>query len=81
MNKNFEKNRLDLAYRKQLTYLNAILTFVSIGIISFIGTFIWNKDYLIYGLFFVIIIFIIFYLFYLNIDKNLKAISNKIKEL
>ncbi len=81
MNKNFKKNRLDLAYRKQLTYLNAILTFISIGIISFIGTFIWNKDYFIYGLFLIIIVLIVSYAFYLKVDKNLKTTFDKIKKL
>jgi len=43
MNKNFEKNRLDLAYQKQLHYLNGAIILSTIGVLSFIGNLIWNK--------------------------------------
>ena len=75
MKSKFEKNRLDLAYRKQLTYLNAIVLLATTGILSFIGTFIWNKDYLIYGFLLMIIIWVIAYFFFKKIDKNIKNIS------
>lgn len=81
MNKNFEKNRLDLAYRRQLIYLNVVLVFISIGILSFVGTFIWNKDYLLQGGLITIIFLLVFLKWHSKIDKNLKIISNKIKEL
>ncbi len=81
MKSKFEKNRLDLAYRKQLTYLNAIVLLATTGILSFIGTFIWNKDYLIYGFLLMIIIWVIAYFFFKKIDKNIKNISGKIKNL
>ena len=81
MKSKFEKNRLDLAYRKQLTYLNAIVLLATTGILYFIGTFIWNKDYLIYGFLLMIIIWVIAYFFFKKIDKNIKNISGKIKNL
>lgn len=81
MSKNFEKNRLDLAYKKQLTYLGAILTLATIGLLSFIGTFIWNKEYFSYGLLITIVILIISYRLWSVVDGNLKNISEKIKEL
>jgi hypothetical protein len=81
MNKEFEKNRLDLAYQKQLHYLNGVITLATVGAVTFLGTFIWNKDYLLIGFIIVIIFIIIAYYLHNKIDKNLKAISNQIKEL
>jgi len=81
MKTKFEKNRLDLAYKKQLTYLNAVVLLATIGALSFIGTFIWNKEYLIYGLLLMIIIWIISFSFYKKIDKNIRNISEEIKNL
>ena len=81
MNKNFEKNRLDLAYKKQLSYLNGVIALFTIGLISFIGTFIWNEDKLLIGLIMVSTIIIFSYYAHKKIDNNLKEISNKIKEL
>ncbi|MBI2628720.1 hypothetical protein HYW74_01400 [Candidatus Pacearchaeota archaeon] len=81
VDKSFEKNRLDLAYQRQLHYLNGIIALTTIGMISFLGTFIWNKDYLLVGLIIVTIFVIIAYYLHRKIDRNLKEISNKIKEL
>ncbi|MBS3100154.1 hypothetical protein J4463_02975 [Candidatus Pacearchaeota archaeon] len=81
MSKSFEKNRLDLAYQKQLHYLNGVIALGTIGILSFIGTFIWNKENLKIGVIIVTTILIIDYLWYKNIDNSLKEISLKIKAL
>jgi len=81
MNKDNEKNRLDLAYQRHLIYLNSILILSTIGIISFIGTFIWSKEYLIQGTLAVAIILISSYFLHDKINNNLKDISEKIKEL
>tara|TARA_Y100000310_G_scaffold243038_1_gene247399 strand:- start:1750 stop:1998 length:249 start_codon:yes stop_codon:yes gene_type:complete len=81
MNKSFEKNRLDLAYQRQLHYLNGVLALATVGIFSFLGTFIWNREFLLQGLIIVTIFLIVAYYFHNKIDKNLKEISNKIKEL
>ena len=81
MNKVFEKNRLDLAYKRQLTYLNAIMILATIGVLSFLGTFIWNEDNLIDGMILVVSIFIVSYVFYSKVDGNLKNISENIKRL
>jgi len=77
----FDKNRLDLAYKRQLTHLNIALILGTLGLLSFIGTFIWNRDYLWEGLFFTTIILLISLFWYRKIDESLKTISNKIKNL
>ena len=81
MNKNSEKNRLDLAYKKQLTYLNSVVLLATTGALSFVGTFIWNKDYLIYGFLLMIVIWVISYFFFKKIDRNIKNISEIIKKI
>ncbi len=81
MNKNFEKNRLDLAYQKQLHYLNGAIILSTIGVLSFIGNLIWNKNNRIMGIISIIIIGLIVIFWHNKIDKNLKEISNKIKNL
>ena len=54
--KELEKNILDLAYRKQLNYLNAVLAVGTIGLLSFIGSFIWKKESLMLGFILTIVI-------------------------
>ncbi len=81
MQKEFEKNRLDLAYRRQLSYLNAVLLLATTGLLSFIGTFIWNKDFITYGFIILIIISLISIFWYKKINDTLKNISLEIKNL
>ena len=81
MNKQFEKNRLDLAYQRQLHYLNGVIALATIGVLSFLGTFIWNREFILTGFIIVTLLLLIAYFLHNKIDKNLKEISNKIKEL
>ena len=81
MKKEFEKNRLDLAYKRQLHYLNAVLLLATVGILSFISTFIWKRELLFQGFFLSILILIIVYFWYKKIDNALKSISDQIKNL
>lgn len=85
MKQSIEKNRLDLAYQRQLQLLNFILIVCVGSIISLIIGLILNPEKLLqgkiyYGIGFIIIVIII-YSIYSNINKNLKNISDKIKEL
>jgi len=77
----FEIERLKLAYQRQLYYLNAILLLATIGVLSFIGTFIWKKDLVTIGFISPAIIFLISSFGHNKIDKVLKEISDKIKNL
>ena len=81
MDDKFEKNRLDLAYKRQLHYLNAVLLLGTVGILSFIGTFIWKRELLFQGLIISVSILLIIYFWHHKIDNNLKGISNEIKDL
>ena len=77
--KNSELKRLELSYQRHLYHLNASLTLLTIGLLSFLGTFIWNKELIKFGFISTTIIFIIGIFWYKNINKNLKKISDKIK--
>lgn len=81
MKKEFEKNRLDLAYQRQLYHLNAVLLLSTVGLLSFIGTFIWKSESFNYGFIFSIIISLVCYYWYKKIDKTIRNISNEIKRL
>ena len=81
MDKNIKKNRLDLAYKRQLTLLNATLLFGTTGLLSFISTFLWNRDYLIYGLLLSTVISVVSYVFFIKINKTLRNISDEIEKL
>jgi len=81
MNNKFEKNKLDLAYQRQLCYLNIVLLLGTIGLLSFIGTFIWKRDFLFYGVVISISVTLISIFWHYKIDNNLKNISNEIKNL
>lgn len=45
-----EKNILDLKYQFQMEKVHASLTILTIGILSFLGTFIWYLDRLAFGI-------------------------------
>ncbi len=76
-----KKNRLDLAYQRQLHLLNFILIIGAGSIISLIIGLILNiEKWFNYSIAFVIISIITFTV-YSKVDSNLKGISHKIEEL
>jgi len=81
MKKQFEKNRLDLAYKRQLNYLNIVLLLGTIGVLSFMSTFMWKRELLLQGSIISFSIIIIAYFWHKKINESLKRISNKISDL
>ena len=76
-----EKNRLDLAYKRQLCFLNFILIIGVGSIISlFIGLIINPDNWFNYSIAFIIVALIV-YLTYTKTDENLRNISLEIKKL
>lgn len=76
-----EKNRLDLAYKRNLQLLNVVLI---IGLGSFVAYFIGlilNPDKLIQYILIISVLAIVTYIFYYKIDKNLRNISKEIRKL
>ncbi|HLC55305.1 MAG TPA: hypothetical protein VJJ75_02095 [Candidatus Nanoarchaeia archaeon] len=76
-----EKNCLDLEYKKQLQIMNAVIILATTGIISFIGTFIWNKDLLLLGAAISFAILVVCRIIYANINRKLQEIAESIRSL
>ena len=76
-----EKNRLDLAYQRQLQFLNAILIIGTGSVIAYFGGLILNLNRFYEYSVILIIIILSTGLAYKKVDKNLKEISNNISKL
>lgn len=76
-----KKNKLDLEYHSENQKANAFLAFITSGILSFISTFIWFKDYFLIGFAIASIIMVVGILFYKKTLKRMKGILNKIENL
>ena len=81
MNKDNEKNRLDLAYRRQLIYLNAVVLLGTTGFLAFLAPFVLNRQNLLYGFIVSIVILVIVVAWHKKVDKSLREISNSIRKL
>ena len=75
------KNRLDLAYHRQLQLLNAILILLTTGLLSFLAAFVWKPELLLKGFLLVIVIAFFSILSYIRVNANLRKISEEIMAL
>jgi len=80
-NTEIHKNVLDLKYQSEIQKLNAILIVISVGILSFLGTFIWYRERLIFGITISLIILIMGIWFYRKTKDNMDKILREIQEL
>lgn len=78
-----KKNRLDLEFHAESQKSNAFLIFITTGILTFIGTFIWFKDSssFIYGIVITLLIFIFSAIFYYRTISRMKEILSEIENL
>ncbi|MBU1204117.1 MAG: hypothetical protein KKG60_03570 [Nanoarchaeota archaeon] len=76
-----QKNILDLKYQFESQKINAILIICSVGILAFIGTFIWYKNRLFFGIGISIIIILISVLSFHKTKKNMGKILDEISNL
>jgi len=77
----FKKNKLDLEYQKHIQILNGLIIFGTTGLLSFIGTFIWNKELLLQGATIATIIIVISFCGLYIIHKKLRYIEREIEKL
>jgi len=77
----FKKNILDLRYQEQLQQLNAVLIFISVGVLGFVGSFIWQPDYLALGFVLSVIIVSIGYLLYQKTKNRMNEIISEIEKI
>ncbi len=76
-----EKNRLDLAYHRQLQILNGVIILGTTGLISFIGTFVWKPELILQGMLLTAFIAFISLMVYFNVDNRLRSISEELGQL
>lgn len=76
-----EKNILDLKYQFQMQKIHSSLTVLSVGVLAFIGTFIWYIERLYFGIGLAIIVILISLIVYFKTKKQLKNIVKDIRKL
>ncbi len=76
-----EKNRLDLAYKRNLQLSNIILISGLGAVFAYVGSLILNPEKILSYTFVMILVSVVTYVLYNKIDKRLKNISEKIKNL
>mgnify|MGYP001605892039 CR=1 FL=1 len=77
-NKELQKNILDLKYQTELQKINISLVTLTIGILAFVGTFIWYKERLFFGTALSIIISLVSLIFYISLTRNTNKILHQI---
>ncbi|HLD04686.1 MAG TPA: hypothetical protein VJG90_03115 [Candidatus Nanoarchaeia archaeon] len=76
-----EKNRLDLLFHKRLQEQNALLILATTGVLTFIGTFVWNRPDFKIGLLITLSIWIISAIWYFHTTKGMQDILNQLRNL
>lgn len=79
--KHLQKNVLDLKYQFESQKINAILVICSVGILAFIGTFMWYKDRLFFGTAISTIVILISIFFYVKTKRKMNKILENIENL
>ncbi len=79
--KQLKKNVLDLRYQFESQKINAILIICSVGILAFIGTFIWYRERLYFGLGISIIVILVSIFFYIRTKRRMFTILENIENL
>ena len=79
--KQLQKNVLDLRYQFESQKINAILIICSVGILAFIGTFIWYRERLYFGIAISIIVILVSILFYAKTKRKMSKILEDIENL
>lgn len=79
--KQLQKNVLDLKYQFESQKINAILIICSVGILAFIGTFIWYKERLYFGIGISLLVILISIFFYVRTKRIMNEILDSIENL
>ena len=79
--KQLRKNILDLKYHFESQKINAILIICSVGILAFIGTFIWYRERLFFGISISVTIIVISTILYKKTRRNMEKILREVERL
>ena len=81
MNKQLKKNVLDLKFHFEIQKINALLVMVTVGILAFMGTFIWYKERIYFGIGISVIIILISIFFYMRVKREINKILEEIEKI
>jgi len=76
-----EKNRLDLSYQRNLQLLNMVILIGAGSFVTYLVALVLDFSKLSKYTFILTIIALITFIFYRNIDRNLREISERIRDL
>lgn len=79
--KEFEKNKLDLIYQKNLQKLNAVLAFGMVGAITVLAAFVTNPQALLQTFLTLVVVVIVAFVFYKKISKKIDDLIEKNREI
>lgn len=82
--KEIKKNKLDLEYHKNTQILNAVLIFLTTGLLGFIGSFVFlleEKNKLFLGISLSVFILIVGYVIYRKTNKKLEEILEEVERI
>ncbi len=78
---NLKKNILDLRYQLEIQKIHASLTMLTLGVLAFIGTFIWYLERIIFGIAISLLIILISLIFYTKTRRGIDEIIQDIEKL
>ena len=79
--KQLEKNIYDLKYHFESQKINAVLVTSTVGILAFIGSFIWYRERLVFGIGISLIVIIISFFLYMRTKKSMERILSDINNI
>jgi len=79
--KQLEKNILDLKYHFESQKINALLILLTVGVLAFLGTVIWYRERLFFGIGLSLIIIIISLIVYKRTRKKMEKIIGDLRKL
>ena len=79
--KHIEKNIIDLKYHFEGQKINAIFIISTVGILAFIGTFIWYKERLLFGLSISLMVVLISFRIYFKTKKRMQSLLDDMRNL
>ncbi len=76
-----KKNTLDLRYHFESQKINAVLVVCSVGILTFIGTFIWYRERLFFGIWLSLIVIITSIFLYSKTKRRMNRLLEDIEHI
>jgi hypothetical protein len=79
--RHIQKNILDLKFRLELQKIHASLVTLTVGVLAFLGTFVWYEERIFFGLALSAIVVLISLIVYVNSRNRAYAILSRLDDL